>query len=280
MFDPVLDWPAERLTLRGPVVVSAAFHVLLACLFLVLHMDERLTQPSGSPESPILGFFGPRHPGSHLEIPLPDALHFYFYQPPRAGVAGGALESRRASAGDFALRQPAPPAVRRRSQATPVADGALAAPHEPRPRPSGFPGQSQGAEMGPPPAALPALQPDITFSEDFVIVKFVKPIYPEAALQRRVSANVVIAMHVSGDGDIDDVHVERAESSPAGSTAAFELTALDALRQWRIRPPLDRKTSQGWWFTVPIEYRPEDKDFLRLQGMQGMRPLGAPPPTR
>jgi TonB family protein len=122
------------------------------------------------------------------------------------------------------------------------------------------------------------LQPDITFSEDFVIVKFVKPIYPEQALKRKVSANVVIAMHVNGQGDIDDLHVERAESDPRGATGAFELTALDALRQWRIRAPLDADRARGWWFTIPIEYRPDDKDFTRLQGLQGLRSIGAPPP--
>ncbi len=279
MFDPALEWPADDLKLRGPVVFSAALHVLLACLFLLLHMDERLTAPPSAAalENPLLGFFGPRHPGSQLEVPLPGALHFYFYQPPRPGVAGGALQSRRTGAPSIALREPSPPAARQRSTQVPVPGGALRAAQREQERTSGFPGDTQGTDTGPPPAALPALQPDITFSEDFVIVRFVKPVYPEQALQKKISANVVVAMHVNGDGDIDELHVERAESDPQGSTNAFELTALDALRQWRIRAPLGSDRTHGWWFTIPIEYRPNDKDFTRLQSLQGLRPASAPP---
>jgi len=279
MLDPVLEWPGQRLNLRGPVMLSAALHVLLGSLFLLLNMDERLTStPAAALDNPLLGFLGPRHQGTQLEIPLPGALHFYFYQPPRAGVAGGTLESRRTGAAAIALREATPPAVRPRSTRRPVPGGALPVARNERARPSGFPGQTQGPETGPPPAALPALQPDITFSEDFVIVRFVKPVYPEQALERKISANVVVAMHVNGDGDIDELHVERAESDPRGSTSAFELTALDALRQWRIRAPAGSDRSRGWWFTVPIEYRPNDKDFTRLQSLQGLQPVSASPP--
>ena len=97
-----------------------------------------------------------------------------------------------------------------------------------------------------------------------------------AALQRMpifggIRADVLVAIHVAPSGEIDDALVREAVTDPPGSTRAFELTALEALRLWRVRLPPGEGYAQGCWLTVPIEYRPEDELFDRLD-RDGIKP--------
>jgi TonB family protein len=104
----------------------------------------------------------------------------------------------------------------------------------------------------------------VSFSESFVILRFVKPIYPEAELQAGISARLLIAVHVTPGGDIDDEQVQEAKTDPPGPTGAFELSAFQAMRRWRIGLPPDHHAPEGYWLPYLVEFTPEDEGRVRV----------------
>jgi TonB family protein len=110
----------------------------------------------------------------------------------------------------------------------------------------------------------PALQADVSFSESFVILRFVKPIYPEAELQAGISARLLIAVHVTPGGDIDDQKIQEASTTPPGPTGAFELSAAQAMRKWRIGLPPDHRAPEGYWLPYLVEFTPEEEGRVRV----------------
>jgi len=254
---------------------SISVHLLFAFL---LWLSAHHPAGSGPGVHPFLGHPGLAHFAPNLEVLEPNGLHFFFYQPSQIGVIGPpenavVTEPTPRAAELVAAIQP----TRREGRARPIAPAAGAAAGSSG-RPEGRGGDSSAGDIGGgsggqgggaelpggivQPQALPALQPDVPFSETFVILKLVKPTYPETELNQSISARVVVAMHVTPEGEVDEVQVQDAKADPPGPTHAFELASLEALKQWRIGVP---KKSPGYWLTVPIEFHPEDKGFGRLE---------------
>jgi len=143
-------------------------------------------------------------------------------------------------------------------------DGVIPA-RDPSSDPSGHTGTSAIPSDDPGPGdPSPALQADVSFSESFVILKFVKPVYPEKELREKVSARLMVAIHVSPYGDIDDQQVLESSTNPPAPASGFELAALDALRQWRVRLPILEPHPDGMWLRVPIEFTPQDEGRVQL----------------
>lgn len=59
----------------------------------------------------------------------------------------------------------------------------------------------------------------------------VNPVYPEEAKKDKLSGSVVLAVHVSKDGVVENLRVVKGPK-------VFQTSALDAVRQWRYRPYL------------------------------------------
>jgi len=245
---------------------SCAAHVLIGVLVvcvLSLHPPEpSLRTP------PLLGFLGKTHWARDLEVIEPNSLRFYFYQPTQRGTAGSPgprafLLSPRA--GEHNPQRPSREGVRHAQPQAELARGPARAGKGSGRDASGQGGaaategglQGSDAQLG--------LHRDVPYAESLIIQRLVKPVYPELELSRRIGARLVIVLHVSPEGDIDDQHVQEAKTDPPGNpTRSFELVALEALQQWRVRLPRSAEYAQGYWLTVPIEFRPEDKDFGSL----------------
>ena len=114
------------------------------------------------------------------------------------------------------------------------------------------------------PGGRAGLQPDVAYSEEFVILNLVKPTYPEFELSKRIAALITVVALITPEGGIGDAQIENVKVEPPGaSSRGFELTALEAVRQWRIRLPLRYRQTEGCWLRIPIEFRPEDANFAR-----------------
>jgi TonB family protein len=257
-------WLEGEETGRGQVrslLGSAAVHLVVGCLVLLASAGRPLVQRDSPP---FFGFLGPARRASDLDVPNPNSLRFHFYQAPRRGVAVAVQ-----GVGDRASLRTIPPSSASADASRKASRPASAGLGAPLRRPdSGASGQgrvTRAADADDPalPAGLPALEPELALSEDVVILKLIKPLYPERELEQRISARVIVALHVNVDGEIDELVVKEAQATPAAPTRAFEITSLDALRQWRVRLPR-RYAEAGCWLTVPVEFSPDDKDFGRL----------------
>ena len=257
MLDPVLEWPGQRLNLRGPVCSrphSTCCWDASSCCSTWTSASPRRLRPRSTTPCSVSSVPGTRVPARDPAARRPALLLLSAAAGRggrrllwRAGARAGGDRVARAdpAGGAAASTRPRTAAERCRCRATSGRDRVVS------------PGRPRGTETGPPPAALPALQPDITFSEDFVIVSFVKPIYPEQALKRKISANVVVAMHVERRRR----HRRAARgASRVGSARLDRRIRTDGPRRacgsGGFGAPAGSDRSRGWWFTIPIEYRP------------------------
>jgi TonB family protein len=252
-----IEWEGDEV--RGsaaPLAYSFASHLVVLGLLVLaqIHRPVGASDPEAT-----LGYWDRSRRAGDLDLRQRDALRFRFFQPPTTGGAGARGAERRDAE------------ARPRAAATtqvPRADGARAA----RPRstadaatPRSDTGDAAAGASADDGVSLPALQPDVALSDRLVITKLVKPSYPDRELQQGISADVLVALHVTPLGEIDEAHVQESRTDPPASPRAFELTALEALRQWRIRLPATGEYRQGCWIRVPVEYRPRDKDFERFE---------------
>jgi TonB family protein len=222
------------------------------------------------PPSPFLGFQGASRRAPNLDPLQPNSLKFFFFQPAKQGtiaaLGAGVLDGK-GETGDKVLPAPDPARRPRRPTAKPAASGIRRADPTPEKAMRG----NQGPASTPSPDELPlaevGLESDVPYSENVAILHLVKPTYPEIELNRRISARVVVALHVTPDGEVDEFQVQEANADPPGPTRAFELAALDALRLWRFRLPHRSEYADGHWFTVPVEYSPQNPHFDGLESM-------------
>jgi TonB family protein len=247
----------DRGALRGPLGLSIASHAVFLCLVLFVHGQRPASSPAWLPSW--LGYKGTGPDARQLDLLQENAVRFRIFQPAvgAAGATGSASRTRLETPQADTKSQPAPVAM-------PSDDGVHPARRAPRAvRDDTGDGGATTAEEDL--AGAPALQPDVALSDDLTILKLVKPVYPERELAAGVSARVLVAIHVAPSGGIDELMVRQAVADPPGSTRAFELTALEALRQWRVRLPPGDAQQQGMWLTVPIEYTPMDAEFETLE---------------
>ena len=252
--------------LRWMVTLSLVTHALALSAALYTRGDR----PFDAPEMPSwLGYKGKGKDARQLDLLQANALRFRFFQP-AVGTAGSRGGSPRARI-EARERGDVVQAKAQRAASTDGVRAARRAPEVPRSDASGHDDAAMQDATG-----APALQPDVALSDDLTILKLVKPTYPARELAAGISARVWVGIHVAPSGEIDELQVRRAETSPPGSTRAFELTALEALRQWRVRLPLGDQYRNGMWLTVPIEYSPSDADFDKIETV---KPEPATAPT-
>ena len=244
----------------GGILVSGLVHAALATVLVVLSFN-RIGINTKPPTTPIfLGFLGATHYAPNLEVPQENAIRFHIYQRGQAG------RDRAISAN--VVRPDPKPAVEksrpRHDETKPSPDGIL--PASLRQKTAARRSEENGTEVDATDevAAIAALEPDIALSEHFAITHLVKPVYPAWELERGVRARVLVTIRVSRDGDVEDAQVASAQTTPPGSSTAFELAAVEALRAWRFLLPHTPEYEAGAILTVPVEYEPTDKDFGQL----------------
>ena len=109
-----------------------------------------------------------------------------------------------------------------------------------------------GATAGPSIAALPAPSPpeQITQTARPRGGYQVRPVYPLAARQARAEGTTLLRVHISADGNIDDVQVQR-----SAGHAALDRAAAEAVRKWRFEPARNGPVAVAVWAVVHVEFR-------------------------
>jgi protein TonB len=109
-----------------------------------------------------------------------------------------------------------------------------------------------GATSGPSVAAIPApsAQEQITQTTRPRGGYQVRPGYPAAARQAGAEGTTWLRVHITTDGSIDDVQVQR-----SAGHAALDRAAAEAVRKWRFEPVRNGSVAVAVWVVVPVEFR-------------------------
>jgi len=91
---------------------------------------------------------------------------------------------------------------------------------------------------------------DVSYSEDYVILHMVKPLYPSDELKHGVEGDVTVEILVNDGGVVDAAWVLIATGS-----RNFEQATLDAVRQFRFKPPTVEGTPSSMWIRFEIRFR-------------------------
>jgi len=79
------------------------------------------------------------------------------------------------------------------------------------------------------------------------LVHDVKPVYPELAIQARISAVVILEAHVGTDGRVQSVRILR-------GAPIFDDSAIEAVKQWRYQPLLLNGVPTEFILTVTVAF--------------------------
>lgn len=91
---------------------------------------------------------------------------------------------------------------------------------------------------------------DVSYSQDYVILKMVEPTYPPEELREGVEGNVTVQLFVNEKG-----RVERVSVLSAIGPESFELASLDAVRQFVFQPPVQNGKPTSMWIKFLIKFR-------------------------
>jgi TonB family protein len=90
----------------------------------------------------------------------------------------------------------------------------------------------------------------VPYSEDYVIIHMVKPEYPPDELDQGVEGDVTLEILV----DVVGV-VEAAWVLTANGPQSFESVSLDAIRQFRFKPPIVEGRPSEMWIRFQFRFR-------------------------
>lgn len=248
MFESYEKHEIEYRRRLGAATVTAVMLQALAVLLLMLAGWN----PLQVPERWHLGYAGKDLPQPELEVLEPNSVQSYFYQKKREG---------RMQAIEYRVLQP----IELSPGPEPVAEQNVQKPLE-ETQPDDRTSLIEEVDIVEP--AL-ATHREIAYSENFQIVKLVKPMYPEYELQRGVRARLLVTVYVTPAGDLEDAQIQQADTDPpSASSRGFELATLEAVRQWKVRPPRSVRGRQGIWVTIPVVFDPSRDDYLEVDSIR------------
>jgi protein TonB len=105
------------------------------------------------------------------------------------------------------------------------------------------------SEAPPPPAKVVRIGGQIAQPK---LIRQVKPVYPDLAVQSRVSALVILEAEVDTRGHVKAVKVLRGHP-------LFDDSALEAVKQWRYQPLLLNGEPTGFILTVTVNFNLQQK---------------------
>lgn len=116
---------------------------------------------------------------------------------------------------------------------------------------------TQPAEPAATPAAVAAPAPAAAAPQPIVAPQFSAnylnnpaPVYPNGARRMGEEGRVLLRVHVTVDGQADEVQLHRSSGSPTLDEAASA-----AVRNWRFVPARQGETAVAAWVIVPIDFR-------------------------
>ena len=105
------------------------------------------------------------------------------------------------------------------------------------------------SEAPPPPARVVRIGGQIAQPK---LIRQVKPVYPDLAVQSRVSALVILEAEVDTRGHVKTVKVLRGHP-------LFDEAAMEAVKQWRYQPLLLNGEPTGFILTVTVNFNLQQK---------------------
>lgn len=91
---------------------------------------------------------------------------------------------------------------------------------------------------------------DASYSEDYVILRMVEPVYPPQELESGVEGNVTVELFINENG-----LVEKATILSALGPKSFQAASLDAVRQFVFQPPVRAGKPTSMWIKFRIKFR-------------------------
>jgi periplasmic protein TonB len=221
-FDPLVLPPSSSLRARGATfVLSVTAHAALAVVFVLLPLLLAETLPE--PGAAVRAFFAA--PVDLAPPPPPPP-------PPAAGPRPAQRpvpQARPVDPARFTAPIEIPAEIKPEIGLDLGVEGGVAGGVE-----GGIPGGVVGGIVGGLPEAAPPPARVVRIGGQLVAPKLVRqvpPVYPDLALQARVSAIVILEALVDTRGSVQDVKVLRGHP-------LFDAAAMAAVRQWRYQPLL------------------------------------------
>jgi TonB family protein len=90
----------------------------------------------------------------------------------------------------------------------------------------------------------------VPYSEEYVILHMVRPEYPPEELKEGVEGDVTVELYIDDGGTVESAWVLMATGPPS-----FEHASLDAVRQFRFKPPLMQGKPMPMWIRFQIRFR-------------------------
>jgi TonB family protein len=90
----------------------------------------------------------------------------------------------------------------------------------------------------------------VSYSEDYVILDMIKPVYPAEELKRGIEGEVTVELFVNEGGWVENAWVMMATGS-----SSFEAASLDAVRRFRFKPPIVEGKPSSMWISFQIRFR-------------------------
>jgi TonB family protein len=91
---------------------------------------------------------------------------------------------------------------------------------------------------------------DVPYSEDYIILHMVQPEYPPRELLAGVEGDVTVEILVNEQG-----YVENAWVLSAMGPKAFQTSSLEAVRQFRFKPPIEDGEPIQMWIRFQVRFR-------------------------
>lgn len=91
---------------------------------------------------------------------------------------------------------------------------------------------------------------DVPYSEDYVILHMVQPIYPPFELSKGIEGEVTVELLINKEGRVEDAWV-----LAAVGPKSFEYASLAAVRQFRFKPPIQNGEPVPMWIRFQVRFR-------------------------
>lgn len=91
---------------------------------------------------------------------------------------------------------------------------------------------------------------EVSYSEDYVILRMVEPDYPPEELALGIEGNVTVELLVNENG-----RVESASVLSSIGPESFEVASLVAVRQFVFQPPVENGQRTSMWIKFLIKFR-------------------------
>jgi len=88
------------------------------------------------------------------------------------------------------------------------------------------------------------------YSQDYVLIKMVEPVYPADALRAGLEGHVTVELLVDEQGRVADAKV-----ISALGPKSFQDASLEAVRQFLFQPPTDHGVPSTMWIKFRIKFR-------------------------